>query len=129
MREREHPAHHPTGPAQKPGTKRPPDGPAAPIGAGQAASDRRGKTMTDALERHEENTGEYPCELLNTIPNGTIFSYNLDDGKTPGGLKVRWKIRVATGPEGTRWDARQAEAIKELLQWAQRHQRSTTQTR
>jgi len=82
--------------------------------------------MADTLETHEENTGEYPLELLTAIPNGTIFAYNLDDRKTPGGLKVRWKIRVATGPEGTRWDARQAEAIKELLQWAQRHQRSTT---
>jgi hypothetical protein len=68
---------------------------------------------------------EYSPELLNTIPNGTIYSYNLDDRKTPGGLKVRWKIRVATGAEGARWDARQAEAIKELLQWAHRHSRPT----
>ena len=73
-----------------------------------------------------DETQEYDPEMLNAIPNGTIFSYNLDEGKTPGGLKVRWKIRVATGAEGARWDARQAEAIKELLQWAQRHQRSTT---
>jgi hypothetical protein len=68
----------------------------------------------------------YTKESLEAIPNGTIFAYNLDDTKTPGGLKVRFKIRVATGPEGVRWDARQAEAIKELLQWASRHQRSTT---
>ena len=72
-------------------------------------------------------TGQnYTPELLETIPNGAIYSYNLNDKQTPGGLKVRWKIRVATGAEGARWDARQAEAIKELLQWAQRHQRSTT---
>jgi hypothetical protein len=77
--------------------------------------------MTETPETHPENAGEYPPELLEAIPNGTIFSYNLDDGKTPGGLKVRWKIRVATGTEGARWDARQAEAIKELLQWAHRH--------
>ena len=56
------------------------------------------------------------------IPNGTIYSYNLDDSKTPGGLKVRWKIRVATGPEAGRWDARQADAIKELLTWASQQQ-------
>ena len=80
--------------------------------------------MTDTPETYEESTGEYLPELLTAIPNGTIFSYNLDDRKTPGGLKVRWKIRVTTGPEGTRWDARQAEAIKELLQWAHRHQHS-----
>jgi hypothetical protein len=84
--------------------------------------------MTETPESQQENTGEYPLELLEAIPNGTIFSYNLDDNKTPGGLKVRWKIRVATGAEGARWDARQAEAIKELLQWAHRHshQRPTT---
>jgi hypothetical protein len=27
----------------------------------------------------------------------TIYSYNLDDSKTPGGIKVRWKIRVVGG--------------------------------
>jgi hypothetical protein len=80
--------------------------------------------MTETPETQQENTGEYPPELFESIPNGTIFSYNLDDGKTPGGLKVRWKIRAATGAEGARWDARQAEAIKELLQWAHRHQHS-----
>jgi hypothetical protein len=75
-----------------------------------------------------ETDHNYTPELLETIPNGTIYSYNLNDRETPGGLKVRWKVRVATGAEGARWDARQAQAIKELLQWAQRHQRSTTKT-
>ncbi len=65
----------------------------------------------------EEQAGNSP----GAIPNGTIFSYNLDDRKTPGGLKVRWKIRVVTGPEAARLDARQAEAIRELLSWARRH--------
>jgi hypothetical protein len=60
-------------------------------------------------------------ELPEAIPNGTIYSYNLDDSKTPGGLKVRWKIRVAIGGEAAQWDARQAEAIKELLTWATQH--------
>jgi len=65
----------------------------------------------------EEQVGNSPL----AIPNGTIFSYNLDDRETPGGLKVRWKIRVAAGPEAARLDARQAEAIRELLIWARRH--------
>jgi hypothetical protein len=65
----------------------------------------------------EQRAGNSP----GTIPNGTIFSYNLDDRKTPGGLKVRWKIRVVTGPEAARLDARQADAIRELLSWARRH--------
>ena len=68
-----------------------------------------------------EDDLNYIRELLAAIPNGTIYSYNLDDSKTPGGLKVRWKIRVATGPEADRWDARQTEAIKELLVWARQH--------
>jgi hypothetical protein len=66
---------------------------------------------------------EITRELSAAIPNGTIYSYNLDDSKTPGGLKVRWKIRVATGAEADRWDARQADAIKELLTWASQHYR------
>jgi len=68
-------------------------------------------------ENGEQRAGNSP----GAIPNGTIFSYNLDDRKTPGGLKVRWKIRVVTGPEAARLDARQAEAIRELLTWARRH--------
>jgi len=39
----------------------------------------------------------------------------------PGGLKARYKIRVVTGPEAGRYDARQAEAIREILLWARRH--------
>ena len=80
------------------------------------------KMTTDVLSDQEEHAEESDLEWLNSIPNGTIFAYNLDDSKTPGGLKVWFKIRAATGPEAARWDARQAEAIKELLQWAsQRH--------
>ena len=42
----------------------------------------------------------------------------MDDSKTPGGLKVRWKVRVITGPAAAGYDARQNAAIRELLQWA-----------
>ena len=68
-------------------------------------------------EKSEENGGDSPS----TIPNGTVYAYNLDDSKTPGGLKVRWKVRVVTGPDADRYDARQAEAIREILRWAARH--------
>ena len=60
-----------------------------------------------------------------SIPESTIYSYNLDDTKTPGGLKVRWKVRVVTGPAAARYDARQNQAIRELLTWASQHQRRT----
>ena len=65
-------------------------------------------------ESAEEHAGNSP----DTIQNGTIYSSNLDDTKTPGRIKVRWKVRVVTGAEAARYDARQAEAIRELLIWA-----------
>jgi hypothetical protein len=71
-----------------------------------------------APEPGKEHAGNSP----EAIPESTIYSYNLDDTKTPGGLKVRWKVRVVTGPAAARYDARQNQAIQELLQWASRHQ-------
>jgi hypothetical protein len=47
----------------------------------------------------------------------------MDDSKIPGGLKVRWKVRVITGPAAAGYDARQNAAIRELLQWACQQQR------
>jgi hypothetical protein len=61
--------------------------------------------------------------LLADIPVSTIYSYNLDDSKTPGGIKVRWKWRVIDSPAAARYDTRQAEAIMEALRWTARHQR------
>ena len=56
------------------------------------------------------------------IVNGArIISYNLNEGERPGGMKVRFKIRVETGRKAAALNARQAEAIKELLQWARQH--------
>jgi hypothetical protein len=76
--------------------------------------------VTGGSQGSEEQPGNSPEAIL----NGTIYAYNLDYKKTPGGLKVRWKIRVVTGPDAARTEARQAEAIRELLQWA-RQQRPT----
>jgi hypothetical protein len=85
-----------------------------------ASADAGNRASVNGTELPEESTFDW----LNSIPNGTIFSYNLDDSKTPGGLKVRWKIRVATGSEAHRWDTRQTEAIRELLRWATQHQQT-----
>jgi hypothetical protein len=49
--------------------------------------------------------------------NGRIISYNLSEGKRPGGIKVRYKVRIATGKRAREIDARQAAAIMEVLQW------------
>jgi hypothetical protein len=71
-----------------------------------------------AAERGKEHLRNSPESILESI----IYAYNLDDTKTPGGLKVRWNVRVVTGPAAARYDARQNQAIRELLQWAARHQ-------
>ena len=74
----------------------------------------------------QESIEKYSPELLAAIPNGTIFAYNLDEKNNAGGMRVRWKIRVANGPEAARVDARQAEAIKEALVWLRKHPQATT---
>jgi hypothetical protein len=79
--------------------------------------------MEPAPGNNRDNDKEHADNLPVAIPGGTIYSYNLDDSKTPGGIKVRWKIRVVSGPEAARYDARQAEAIMEALRWTARHQR------
>ena len=50
-----------------------------------------------------------------------IISYNVNEEERPGGMKVRFKIRVETGKKAAARNAQQAEAIKELLQWARQH--------
>lgn len=52
-----------------------------------------------------------------------IISYNLNEAERPGGLKVRFKIRVETGRKAAALNAQQAAAIKELLLWARQHRR------
>ena len=81
--------------------------------------------MTSVPGNGHEKSEQHADNSLANIPGGTIYAYNLDNTKTPGGLKVRWKIRVVTGPEAARYDARQNAAIMELLQWAHRHSRTT----
>jgi hypothetical protein len=72
-----------------------------------------------------EHGKEHERDSPDTIPENAGIVYNVDDSKTPGGLKVRWKLKVVTGPDADRLDARQAEAIRELLQWARQHQTRT----
>ena len=79
--------------------------------------------MTSTPGKPQESGKEHAVNSPVTIPDSTIYSYNMDDSKTPGGIKVRWKVRVVTGPQAARYDARQAEAIREALTWVMRHQR------
>jgi len=50
-----------------------------------------------------------------------IISYNLNEDQRPGGMKVRFKVRIETGKKAAALNAQQAEAIKELLEWARQH--------
>jgi len=50
-----------------------------------------------------------------------IISYNLNEDERPGGMKVRFKVRIETGKKAAALNAQQAEAIKELLEWARQH--------
>jgi hypothetical protein len=79
--------------------------------------------MNTAPENGPAENEEHASNSPNNIPENTIYSYNMDDSKTPGGLKVRWKVRVVTGPAAARYDARQNAAIRELLAWACQQQR------
>ena len=53
--------------------------------------------------------------------NGRVISYNVTEGERPGGIKVRFKIRIATGKRAREIDARQATAIMEVLRWQRQH--------
>jgi hypothetical protein len=79
--------------------------------------------MSATPENGHEKTGEHASNSPAAIPESAVYAYNLDDSKTPGGIKVRWKIRVAGGPAAARYDARQAQAIMEALRWTHRHSR------
>jgi hypothetical protein len=71
---------------------------------------------------HMDASGKQGNSDLPSIPEPGIVAYNLREGERPDGLKVRFKITIATGPEARELDARQAEAIRRLLQWAQQNQ-------
>jgi hypothetical protein len=68
-------------------------------------------------ERPEEQTGDSPV----TIPGPVIIAHNLRKEERPGGMKVRYKIKIATGRKARELDERQAEVIRELLRWARQH--------
>jgi hypothetical protein len=54
-------------------------------------------------------------------PKGHVISYNVSEGERPDGIRVRFKIRIATGKRAQLIDARQAAVIMEVLQWQRQH--------
>ena len=77
-------------------------------------TDKRGKGQ----ENRRDNTPGMPG-------NGRVISYNLREDERPGGMKVRFKIRVETGKKAAALNAQQAEAIKELLLWVRQHRQAS----
>jgi hypothetical protein len=69
---------------------------------------------------HEEAPGWW---LGPQRPDERIISYNLAKEERPGGMKVRYKIKVVSGERAKEIDARQAKAIMEVLEWV-RQQRT-----
>lgn len=76
-------------------------------------------------ENTPESSREITADLPVSIHEWLVFRYNVDENMTPGGMRVRWKIRVITGPEAARWEARQNTAVLELLRWAHKHNHTT----
>ncbi len=59
------------------------------------------------------------------VNNARVISYNIPEEERPDGIKVRYKIRIATGKRGRELDARQAAVIMEVLQWLSQHPEHT----
>jgi hypothetical protein len=68
-----------------------------------------------------EQPEKQPDNAAPPIPESAEIAYNLREWERPDGLKVRFKVRIATGKQARELDARQAEAIRRLLQWAQQN--------
>jgi hypothetical protein len=66
------------------------------------------------------NHGDNPAGM---VKGPRIISYNLREGERPGGMKVRFKVRVETGKKAAALNAQQAQAIKELLEWERQHRK------
>jgi hypothetical protein len=72
--------------------------------------------------RKQQETRQNSPGIGSDIPGkGRVISYNVNEDQRPGGIKVRFKIRIATGKRATEIDARQAKAIMEVLQWQRQH--------
>ena len=69
--------------------------------------------LPDQEEQHRNSGG--------IMDYGRVISYNLNEGERPGGIKVRYKITIVSGPRAQTVDARQAQVIKEVLQWSRKH--------
>jgi hypothetical protein len=77
--------------------------------------------MPDQPEPGKENDEKHDSNSGGMVKGPRIISYNLNEEQRPGGLKVRFKVRIETGKKAAAIDAAQAEAIRELLEWSREH--------
>jgi hypothetical protein len=77
--------------------------------------------MTDQPESRKEESEKQQSNSGGMVKGPRIISYNLTEKQRPGGLKVRFKVRIETGKKAAAIDAAQADAIRELLQWSREH--------
>jgi hypothetical protein len=70
--------------------------------------------IQNSPEKHDSNSP-------GIADNARVISYNLNEEERPDGIKVRYKIRIATGKRAREIDARQAAVIMEVLQWLSQH--------
>ena len=54
-------------------------------------------------------------------PGERVISCNLAREQRPGGMKVRYKIKIASGARAREIGARQAKVMLEVLQWMGNH--------
>jgi len=74
-------------------------------------------------EGSPEEAGDDPGNRRGIGENVRVISYNILEVDRPGGIKVRFKIRVVTWKRAKEIDARQARAILEVLQWQRQHRK------
>jgi hypothetical protein len=74
-----------------------------------------------AVEKPRKSRENDYGNLPGIAPEGHVISYNVPVGERPGGIRIRFKIRIATGKRAQLIDARQAEVIMEVLQWQRQH--------
>ena len=72
----------------------------------------------DGPPENPGNARDNPGGILN---NARIISYNIPERERPDRIKVRYKIRIATGKRAREIDRRQAAVIMEVLQWLHQH--------
>jgi hypothetical protein len=73
------------------------------------------------MPESENGDKEHDSSSPGMVNGPRIISYNLREDERPGGMKVRFKVRIETGRKAAALNAQQAEAIKELLEWARQH--------